>query len=229
MAEKEDIRLVTVWEWPVRFTHWLIFLSITTCAITGYLIGNPPSAPPTEASREYLMGTIRYIHFVSAYILLFAFIIRLYWGFVGNRYSRWSMMLPLRKWQWKRIVIEMKDLLFPRRFHASMGHKPLANLTYIIVYLLILFAIVTGFTIYSAASTTPFWSRIYRIGTALLGSNLNQIHLWHHLLLWVFAVFFIIHLYLVVFTVISVRASEIDSMISGKKFIAERDLSPEEQ
>jgi len=218
-----------VWEAPVRIAHWLMVFSIITLGITGYLIGNPPFSAPVEASETFTFGTIRFLHFLAGYVLLAAFILRLYWGFVGNRFSRWWAMLPVRKRTWRGIVREIRDLLYPRgRFRVYTGHSPTANVIYLIVYLGVLFSIVTGFTMYAAAKYSSFWRALAETGLALFGHNLNLVHLLHHLMLWFFAAFLIVHLYLVVYTMVVSRTTEIDTMISGKKFVFEEELAPEE-
>ena len=54
-----------VWEVPVRVTHWVIFLAIIILSVTGIYIG----APKTLALEpsQYVMGWIRFIHFVAGY------------------------------------------------------------------------------------------------------------------------------------------------------------------
>ncbi len=225
---REGMILTKVWEAPVRITHWLLFLSVTILAITGYLIGNPPFSSPEEAAKTFTFGTIRFLHFVAAYVLLATFMLRFYWGFVGNRYARWSTMLPLTRQRWRAIWKEILDLLWPRgKFRVYTGHSPLANLIYVVVYLAVLFSLISGFTMYGAAHYTPFWRKLTAWGLALFGYNLNTVHYWHHWLLWFFAVYFLVHLYLVVYTLVISRTTEIDTMISGYKFVLEEELSEE--
>jgi Ni/Fe-hydrogenase 1 B-type cytochrome subunit len=82
---------VYVWQLPVRFYHWMNALCIVILAATGYLIGRPIAIViSSEASFSYWFGTVRFVHFVAAFIFFFNFVFRLYWGFVGNKYSRWT-------------------------------------------------------------------------------------------------------------------------------------------
>ena len=230
MAERPESRIIymKVWQAPVRIAHWLMFASVVTLGITGYLIGNPPFSAPVEASRIYTFGTIRFLHFLAGYALLASFLLRLYWGFVGNRFSRWVTMLPVRKWQWRWMGGEISSLLWPRiRYRVYTGHSPLGNVSYLLVYLGVLFSIVTGFTLYAHQKYTPFWRTLGAWGLALFGHNLNFVHLLHHLMLWFFAIFLVVHLYLVVYTMVVTRTTEIDTMISGKKFVFEEELASE--
>ena len=103
------LREVHVWEMPVRIYHWINALCITTLCITGYLIGNPPAfMKGTEAYFNFWFGTIRFVHFVTAFLFFFNFIFRIYWGFTGNEFSRWYNFIPLKRCQWKEIMDVIK-------------------------------------------------------------------------------------------------------------------------
>src|SRR5436853_157226 len=93
-------RRIYVWELPVRATHWINAIAITVLVVTGYLIGSPLVIwRDVEPSNQYWFGWMRFAHFASGYLLLFSFLFRFYWGFVGNRYARWANFIPLNKAQ----------------------------------------------------------------------------------------------------------------------------------
>lgn len=224
--ENRQVLYAQVWEFPVRISHWLIAGSVIVLGVTGFLIGHPPFSEPTEASQVYSTGTIRYIHFLAAYLLLSAFLLRLYWGIVGNRFARWTGMFPATISRWKGIGREFQDLLWPRgRFRVYTGHSPLANVIYLFTYAGIVFALVSGFTLYAQAQYTPLWRWASGWGLWLFGNNLNNVHYLHHIALWIFACYLVIHLYLVVYTLMVSRTTEIDTMISGGKFVLKEELS----
>ena len=63
--------------------------------ITGYLIGAPIRAfYASEAYQQYWFGWVRFIHFLCAYVYVFNFLARIYWGFVGNKYAQVEQFLP---------------------------------------------------------------------------------------------------------------------------------------
>ncbi len=222
-----DVVLYRVWEKPVRITHWFMFLSVLTLCVTGYLISRPPFSAPTEASDSYVHATIRFIHFVAAYVLLFSFLIRLYWGFVGNRFCRWSHMLPVTAKRWRGIFAEIETLLFPwKSAHVYMGHAPLASVIYLGAYAGVVVALGSGFIHYAQSHYSPFWRWVAGVGLSAFGYNLKVIHLVHHQMLWFFVVYFIVHLYMVGHTMYVSRTTEIDTMITGRKFVHRDDISP---
>ena len=153
--ERNSIRRVYVWQLPVRFYHWINALCVLALALTGYFIGSPltwTSHVHPEASFGYWFGTIRFIHFVAAFVFFFNFVFRLYWGFVGNKYADWKNFIMYRKDQ----VKEAKDVLqvdILQRTHKplpSIGHNALAGFTYFLTFLMFLFQAITGFGMYAA-------------------------------------------------------------------------------
>ena len=80
MAEKKYKQYI--WELPVRWCHWVNVLSIAVLSATGILIGNPVFIG--SSPDAYLMGWIRFIHFVFAYALLVSVVTRMIWTFSGN-------------------------------------------------------------------------------------------------------------------------------------------------
>jgi len=95
-----EYRRVYVWELPVRVYHWINAVALVLLCVTGYLIGAPIRAfYAAEAYQQYWFGWVRFIHFVCAFVYVFNFLARLYWGFVGNKYSHWNAFFPLKKSQ----------------------------------------------------------------------------------------------------------------------------------
>jgi len=231
-ARKTNLREVYVWELPVRFYHWINVVSIVVLCATGYLIGNPIGAPNTaEASYSYLFGTIRFIHFVAAFIFFFNFVARLYWGFVGNKYARWDNFIPYKKHQWKEILCVLKvDIL--QVVHKKMkdiGHNSLAAFTYFFTFLAFVLQSLTGFGMYAAMSDSWF-PKLFAWIVPLLGGDLPTRNI-HHILMWVFILFAMIHIYLVFYHDYIERRGVTSSMIGGWKFIEEgvlKDIETEE-
>ena len=91
-----DYRRIYVWELPVRVYHWINAFALVALCVTGYMIGAPIRMfYAAEAYQQYWFGWVRFIHFLAAFIYMFNFLARLYWGFVGNNYAKWSAFFPL--------------------------------------------------------------------------------------------------------------------------------------
>jgi Ni/Fe-hydrogenase 1 B-type cytochrome subunit len=221
-------KLVYVWQLPVRFFHWLNAASIFVLASTGYLIGDPPAfVNSAEASSSYLFGTIRFIHFVAAFIFFFNFMVRLYWGFAGNKYAKWDNFILYKKKQWKEVgdVLKTDIMQINNKPLDSIGHNSLASLTYFLTFIAFLVQSITGFSLYAAMSDSWFPKLFSWIGP-LVGGDLvtRQIH---HLFMWLFLIFALIHIYLVFYHDYVERRGVTSSMIGGWKFI-EKHISEDE-
>ncbi|HTH50853.1 MAG TPA: Ni/Fe-hydrogenase, b-type cytochrome subunit [Pyrinomonadaceae bacterium] len=216
-----EFRRIYVWEFPVRVTHWVNALAITVLAVTGYLIGDPLTFWPTagvEPSGQYWFGWIRFEHFASAYVLLFALVFRFYWGFVGYRFARWANFIPLTKAQF----LELKDTLFvdileiKREGKIAIGHNFMAAASYLGLFAVTIFMVITGFGLYAAMSDSWIpW--LFSWIVPLMGSD-QAVRRWHHIFMWAFVVFTVIHMYLAVFHDFVEGRGEISSMVGGWKF-----------
>jgi len=106
---------------------------LVALCVTGYLIGAPIRAfYAAEAYQQYWFGWVRFIHFLAAFVYVFNFLARLYWGFVGNKYSHWNAFFPLKKSQRQEIVDVVKADVFEVKMHGpiSTGHNALAGFIY---------------------------------------------------------------------------------------------------
>jgi len=211
---------VYIWQMPVRFYHWINAITIVVLSVTGYLIGSPLAfAIPAEASFSYWFGTVRFIHFAAAFIFFINFLFRIYWGFVGNEYSRWHHFIPLKKSQWAEIVQVLKiDILHIKgKPIESIGHNAMASLTYFITFLIFLVQSLTGFALY--ADMSPSWfPQLFTWISPIFGSDLATRQV-HHILMWGFIIFAMVHVYLVFYHDYVEKRGVTSSMIGGWKFI----------
>ncbi|MBM4176182.1 MAG: Ni/Fe-hydrogenase, b-type cytochrome subunit [Ignavibacteria bacterium] len=217
---KESITREYVWQIPVRFYHWLNAFCIVALAVTGYMIGSPPAVQSsTEASFGYWFGTIRFVHFVAAFLFFFNFLFRIYWGFVGNKYSDWHNFIPTKKEQFNEMVDVLKvDILQTKgKPLESIGHNSLAGVTYFITFLVFLFQSATGFGMYAAMSDS-WLPQLFTWIVPLMGGDF-AVRQWHHVMMWFFIIFSMIHVYLVFYHDYVERRGVTSSMVGGWKFI----------
>ena len=213
-------RKVYVWQLAVRFYHWLNAACIVTLAITGYLIGNPLAIQNgSEASFSYWFGTLRFIHFVAAFVFFFNFLFRIYWGFVGNRFAKWHNFIPYKKEQWKEIkqVLCIDIFQICKESLKSIGHNSLAGFTYFLTFLAFLFQAITGFGMYSAMSDS-WLPNLFAWIVPLMGGDF-AVRQWHHVMMWFFIIFAMVHVYLVFYHDYVEGRGTISSMAGGWKFI----------
>ncbi len=215
-----SIRRIYVWELPVRFYHWVNALAVLTLAITGYLIGQPLAIQRgREAAFSYWFGTVRFTHFLAAFVFFFNFLFRIYWGFVGNRFARWHNFIPYRKEQFKEAVDVLKvDILQAEtKPIESIGHNAVAGLTYFLTFLAFVFQSITGFGMYAAMSDASL-PRAFAWIVPLMGGDF-AVRQWHHLMMWFFIIFSMVHVYLVFYHDYVEGRGVISSMAGGWKFV----------
>ena len=227
MQDQSRIRRVYVWELPVRLYHWVNFLCVAVLVVTGYVIGRPVSIPVAgEASFSYWFGWVRFLHFVAAFVFFFNFLGRIYWGFVGNEYARWDNFLPLTPKLFRHQTREVVEVLKVDVLQAtvkpmeSIGHNALAGWTYFLSFLAFLFQSVTGFGMYAAMSKAWLPQRFAWI-VPLMGGDF-AVRQWHHMMMWFFVIFAVVHVYLVFYHDYVEGRGVISSMAGGWKFVDSR-------
>ena len=228
-----DFKRVLVWELPVRIFHWLNVLCITVLGVTGFIIADPPALMSTaEASESYWFGTVRMIHFTTAYIFLLNYIARIYWAFRGNYYSNWRAFFPLSKKAWGNIKHVLKvDILLQNEEvevlkNVSVGHNYVASMSYVVLFLLALVQIFTGFGLY--APTSGWWlPKLFAWVPWVLGDEMTTRFV-HHMSTWLFVIFTLVHVYLVFYHDWLEGRGESSAMISGYKFVRKERMHGED-
>ena len=218
---------VYVWQLPVRVFHWINAACIVALGVTGYVIGRPIAfVSSAEPYAGYWFGTVRFVHFAVAYVLIFNFLFRIYYGFVGNRYATWDNFIPLRSSQWKEMarVLRVDILLGKTEPLESAGHNALAGLIYFLSFLVFLAQVATGLALYSAMSEFGI-GRLFAWVIPFFGSDL-AVRQWHHLLMWFFPVFIITHVYLVLYHDYVEGRGGLSSIFGGWKFIEPHVVAP---
>lgn len=218
---------VYVWELPVRLYHWVNAACVLCLAVTGYIIGAPFSIPVRgEAWSSYWFGTVRFVHFTAAFVFFFNFLGRIYWGFVGNQHARWYNFLPLSGPLLRKQVREVVDVLKVDILQSrveplpSVGHNALAGWTYFLTFLAFAFQSVTGFGMYSAMSKA-WLPRAFSWIVPLMGGDF-AVRQWHHMTMWFFIVFTMVHVYLVFYHDYVEGRGVLSSMAGGWKFVEKR-------
>jgi Ni/Fe-hydrogenase 1 B-type cytochrome subunit len=213
---------VYVWELPVRLTHWLIVFSIVVLAATGYYIGHPFISVSGPAREHFVMGTMRAVHFYTAFVFTAAVLLRLYWMFAGNAYARWSEFIPVSRRRFRSLWNSFLFYSFLRREPEDYpGHNALAAGSYAMIFGVYVLLIVTGLVLY--ASDAPVGSPFRWFATlAPWFGGLPMARLIHHVAMWIVLIFVVAHLYFVTLNSIIERVGTYDSIFSGFKFVSRK-------
>lgn len=214
------LKRVYVWEFPVRLTHWINFLSIILLSFTGYYIGNPFIHALSET--EYIMGWMRFLHFAFAYAFTISFLVRIYWFISGNEYANWKAYNPFSLSKIKELVELSKYYLFIRKEPPSIstGHSACGIYAYLFLFILFIIQILTGFALYSQSHVGGLWKFLGGWVFLLLGEG--YVRLLHHLIMWFILVFAIGHVYIGWFLDRQERNGLMSSIFSGYKVKEEK-------
>ncbi len=207
-----SLHRVYVWELPVRLVHWLLFFSILTLSGTGYYIGNP------FASGPLLMATVRVVHLYASIVFTLCVLLRVYWAFVGNRYARWSDLIPASRERLRSLWTSLRFYtFFGRDPDEYVGHNGLAGLTYAFIFGVYFVMIATGLALYQIYAPVGSPMRAFAFLIRTFG-GLQMARLIHHIGMWVILVFAVAHLYFVVLSSTVEHVGIFDSILSGFKF-----------
>lgn len=210
---------VYVWELPVRISHWLIALSVTVLAVTGFYIGNPFIIVSGPARDHFVMGWMKVIHYYAAMVFTLAVLARIVWMFVGNDYARWNQFVPTTRVRLGNLVRAFRFYTFRRpRPPITVGHNPLAGAAYLFVFLLYLMMIATGLAIYSQSAAIGSPLNAFRFLIPMLG-GLQSARWLHHVGMWLLLGFIVNHIYSSVMFSAVERNATLESIFTGYKFV----------
>ena len=181
-----------------------------------------------EASFGYWFGKLRFVHFVTAYVFLANFLFRLYWASVGNKYTHWRNFFPVSRRQLRQVwaVLKVDVLQSSDQPVHTLGHNSVAYFTYMGTGLLTVFQVISGFALYAPMSDSWF-PHLFDWVVPMFGSEQN-LRFFHYAVLWLFAVFTVIHVYLVFYHDYVEGHGVLSSMVGGWKFMEKEKIEAEE-
>ena len=213
----EGIERVYVWDLVVRMSHWVIMISVFMLAFTGIYIGEPFLIPAGAASEQFVMATVKTVHFYTAIIFALTVASRIAWMFVGSYYARWHQFVPMSPRRRRDVLGMLKFYsLISKEPPLNVGHNPLAGMTYVAVFGLYLTMIFTGFALYSVSAVG--YMQMWEFLLPILGGA--QTARWiHHLAMWFLLGFVAHHIWSAILVSRVEGMGLIDSLFSGYKFL----------
>jgi len=215
-----EYRWVFLWRWPLRVTHWVSAACVVVLAATGFFIAKPFFMTVGEPSAHFLMGWARFLHFTAAALIVAAAILRVYWLFAGGKWASWQALLPVKPRDWANLVKMVKHymLVQQERMPHYLGHHPLQQLSYTLIYALVVVQIVTGFGLYGISNPGGFIHSLFGWVGPFFG-GFQVIRFIHHALTWLLVAFIPLHVYLAFRADIMDREGEMSSIFSGGRFV----------
>jgi Ni/Fe-hydrogenase 1 B-type cytochrome subunit len=202
------------WSVLLRLFHWMYALSIVTLCITGFYINTPWTNTMIEGSASFPMAIMRFIHFTAGYVFAAAIIIRTFLYIFGNAQERVWDILPVTPRNIKNLFSTILRYAYISEQHeVRLGHNVLAGVTYLFTFVIAILMIISGFFMLFPEAQT--WQGI---GTTVFGSQQWSRYL-HHLMMWWFMMFALIHVYLVIWNDVKEPEGIVSSIFTGDKFI----------
>jgi Ni/Fe-hydrogenase 1 B-type cytochrome subunit len=218
--EKGNFTWVYLWSAPLRAMHWIAAACIIVLTVTGFYIGRPYFMTSGEASAHFLMGRVRFIHFTAAAVLVMTGIVRVYWLFAGNRFERLPALFAVTRKNLRRMGRTARAYVtFQPEQDPMVGHEPLQQIAYTSLYLMVIVAVITGFTLYGQSNPTGIIFRIFAWVPPLLG-GLQHVRLIHHVLAWGFIIFALLHIYFTLRSDYVDRVGRVSSIITGGRYVS---------
>ena len=204
----------------LRTFHWTMVGCVTLLFITGLYITKPVSGgvgmEPTFASTMLSLGWVRWIHFLAAYILSAVFIFRIY-GFVINKGDRLFPRIGKKDFLKSTIDVSMHYLML-RWSHKAYLRNPVARMSYVGLYSLLLLEFFTGFAMYYMIHPNGVGAFLFGWVHVLVGGEFAT-HFIHHCGAWGILLFAIGHIYMAIRADFMEGEGESSSMFSGIKFL----------
>lgn len=210
-----------VWQLPIRLFHWSFAASVMVLFVTGLYISNPWFTAGGKTDG-YLMGWVRSVHFIAAAVFTVAFMWRIVWFWIGNKYARSGFPFVWRVRWWRDLTRQLWDYIRLDFGTPHMGHNALAGLAYTLFAIGLGWGqIITGLALYGESNPGGLWDTLFGWALLFFGSSF-QTHMWHHLFAWGFVVFVVLHVYIVILDDRQYHNGLISSMVSGRKFFRQK-------
>ena len=166
VMNKSDLYKIQVWDLPTRLFHWL---SVSALIIVWL----------TQGSSRYLD-----IHVFFGYLFFGLLLFRLWWGFMGSHYARFSSFT----FSFYAVFSYLKSLHHPSSRQTFLGHNPAGSWAIFMLLGLGLIVSITGlFTLGGENHHGPFATWL----SFELGETMHQIHQWTA---WLMLVFIAVHI-----------------------------------
>lgn len=136
---KDTSKVYKAWDLPTRLFHWINFLCVMALSILGLIMLNKGAIG--ISGREAAIG-LKALHVLVGYVFTVNLLVRIVWGFIGSKHSRWSTLLPGKNFRQK--LTTYKDSIKSGQPQTFIGHNPIGRLSVLLLLLLLTTQMATG-------------------------------------------------------------------------------------
>lgn len=134
-----ELKVYDVWDAPTRWFHWINFLCVLALIAIGVAILNGKALGVSDDGKILL----KTVHVWFGYVFTVNLLWRMIWAFVGNRHARWRAFVPGGRGYWHS-VRDYAAGLCSGKAQQYLGHNPLARISVVLLFALLLIQAVTG-------------------------------------------------------------------------------------
>jgi len=117
-----SLQAYRVWDLPTRWFHWINFICVLCLAAIGTALLWDNELGVTDGGKLLLKTTHVWFGYVFALNLAW----RIVWAFIGNRYARWSAIVPFQPGYTAALKTYLREL-FGGDARPYLGHNPAAR------------------------------------------------------------------------------------------------------
>jgi cytochrome b len=184
---------VRVWDLPTRLFHWVLAACVLS-SITSAWIG----------------GNAMVWHFRFGYVVLTLLVFRLFWGFVGGRWSRFANFIYSPATTLRYLRGQSRD-----DEHHHVGHNPLGAFSVFAFLVLLLAQVATGLVADDEISNVGPLNKFVSGATASLATG------WHkNFGQWLIIALIVLHIAAISFYWLRRRHNLVGPMLQGDKALA---------
>ena len=134
-----ETRTYDVWDAPTRCFHWINFLSVIALIAIGVAILNGKALGVSDGGKILL----KTVHVWFGYVFTVNLLWRMVWAFIGNRHARWKAFVPGGPGYWRSVKHYVAGL-WSGKPQQYLGHNPIARVSVVLLFVLLLVQAVTG-------------------------------------------------------------------------------------
>lgn len=146
---ENNLKAYPVWDRTTRWFHWINVICVIGLISVGVFILNGSAFGVSDSGKVLLKS----IHVYFGYVFAANILWRIVWAFIGNRFARWSAILPVGKDYWKSLKHYASSAKEGRAI-GYKGHNPVARLMVTTLFIVLTTQAVTGLLL---ASTDLYW------------------------------------------------------------------------
>lgn len=232
-----EIKSYAVWDKPTRLFHWVNVILVLALVLVGGIMMYRSELGITELTGKIGLKTL---HVCIGYAFALNLLVRLVWGFVGNKYARFSHIFPNAKT--KSDLMLYKSELAAGKNPQYLGHNPKGKFAVLAIMLLLVTIMLTG--LFRAGTDIYYPPLGSAIQSYLAESNVDpeslqpydetgvdvekaatikpfkglagEVHVYAVYLL---LLLILLHIFAVIYTEVKRQPGIISAMFSGKKII----------